>query len=199
MNIIFNSLWAKFTCFPYILLTYKTHDRKTNDWIRTKKKTEANTFIWNHTLMSTSIAAAFLLFGTVTVMGTHLSTHSWHCYFNIVFWTHSWLCWSCWHEHNRKTMTKWPIKKKKKKTPQHTHGSKLAHTLIWQIPLYGGIHWCPHPLLQHFWFLGQSLSWEHISTHSPTPRFFGHAPGFSVIQTYGTDTNHWMPNDSMHL
>ncbi len=47
-----------------------------------------DTFIWRHTLMSTSIAAALLIFGTVTVKGTHLITHS---YSKVFAWTHSWL------------------------------------------------------------------------------------------------------------
>ncbi len=63
----------------------------------------------------------------------------------------------CWHTKHmtEKLMTELGPKKKQK-----------------QIPLYGGIHWCPHPLLQHFWFLGQSLSWEHISTHQSYSKLF---------------------------
>ncbi len=74
----------------------------------------------------------------------------------------------CWHTKHmtEKLMTELGAKKKQK-----------------QIPLYGGIHWCPHPLLQHFCFLGQSLAWEHISAHTPniasSTLFFGHTPGFA--------------------
>ncbi len=51
------------------------------------------------------------------------------------------------------------------------------------IPLYGAVHWRPHPLLQHFSSFGQSLSWEHISAHTPIIRvLLGHTPGFSTIK-----------------
>ncbi len=54
-----------------------------------------NTFIWRHTLMSTSIAAALLIIWTVTVIETHLDTRS----YSKLFWTRSGLfCYTnIWH------------------------------------------------------------------------------------------------------
>ncbi len=103
--ILQNSLWILYL-IPYELnlpvsLTFCWHTKHMTEKLMTelgpKKKTEANTFIWNHTLMSTSIAAAFLLFGTVTVMGTHLDTHS----YSKLFWTRSGLfCYTnIWHRY----------------------------------------------------------------------------------------------------
>lgn len=46
-------------------------------------------------------------------------------------------------------------------------------------PVYGAVHWCPHPLWQHFSLSGQSLSSEHSSAHIPKPDCLrGHTPGF---------------------
>lgn len=46
--------------------------------------------------------------------------------------------------------------------------------------MYGAIHSCPHPLWQHFSWLGQSLSLEQNSAHSPDPqRLRGHTPGLA--------------------
>ncbi len=89
----------------------------------------------------------------------------------------------CWHTKHmtEKLMTELGPKKKQK-----------------QIPLYGTIHWCPHPLLQHFCFLGQSLSWEHISAHTPdtatSTLFFGHTPGFADIQSTWHTTATFSPS-----
>lgn len=42
------------------------------------------------------------------------------------------------------------------------------------------MHSCPHPLWQHFSLLGQSLSLEQNSAHSPAPqRLRGHTPGLA--------------------
>lgn len=42
------------------------------------------------------------------------------------------------------------------------------------------MHWCPHPLWQHFSSLGQSLSSEQSSAHSPElQRRRGHTPGLA--------------------
>lgn len=47
-------------------------------------------------------------------------------------------------------------------------------------PVYGAVHWCPHPLWQHFSSVGQSLSSEQSSAHSPElQRLRGHTPGLA--------------------